>query len=73
MATKSQPATRIRTCHACGRQYEYPLKGNSATRHHCEDCVEVPEHLRRVAERLFARVQTLETALKRIENKLAGN
>jgi len=72
MATKPQPATRIRTCRACGKQYEYPIKGSNATRHHCEECVEVPAHLRRVAERLFSRVQMLETTVKRMEKKLAA-
>ena len=66
---KPQPATRIRTCRACGKQFEYPIKGSIATRHHCEECVEVPEHLRRVAERLSSRVQALEAAVKRLEKK----
>ncbi len=39
---KPQPATRLRTCRACGKQFEYPLKGSPATRFHCEDCVDHP-------------------------------
>ena len=68
---KPQPATRIRTCRVCGKRYEYPIKGTAATRHHCDECVEVPEYLRRVAERLFSRVQALEMTVKRLENNSA--
>jgi len=71
-AKKPQPATRIRTCRACGKQYEYPIKGSTATRHHCEECVCVPEHLRLVAERLFSRVHALELAVKRLEQRPGG-
>ena len=69
MATKPQPVTRLRTCRACGKQFEYPIKGSDATRHHCEDCVKAPEPLRRIAERLFSKMQMLEQALKRLDKK----
>ena len=69
---KPQPATRLRTCRACGKQFEYPLKGNPATRFHCEECVYIPADLRKVAERLFARVQKLELTVKRLEQKAAA-
>ncbi|HPA19580.1 MAG TPA: hypothetical protein PLU30_17665 [Verrucomicrobiae bacterium] len=61
---KPQPATRIRTCRACGRRYEYPLKGNLATRHHCDECVHVAPDIRRIVEKLSARIQALEKALE---------
>lgn len=70
--SKPQPATRLRTCRACGRQFEYPLKGNRATRFHCEDCVDVPEEIRKVSERLFTRIQKLELTVKRLEQKAAS-
>jgi len=63
---KIQPATRLRTCRSCGKQFEYPLKGHSSTRHHCEECVLVDPELRRVTERLFLRIQKLELALKKL-------
>jgi len=69
---KPQPSTRLRTCRACGRQFEYPLKGSPATRFLCEECVEIPEVTRKVAERLFSRIQKLELTVKRLEQKLAG-
>lgn len=69
---KPQPATRLRTCRACGKQFEYPLKGNKATRFHCEDCVDVPPDTLKVAERLFARVQKLELTVKRLEQRAAA-
>lgn len=64
MAAKPQPATRIRTCRACGKQFEYPLKGSPATRHHCEDCVGIDPETRKVFERLSSRIQRLEAQLK---------
>lgn len=62
---KPQPATRIRSCRACGKKFEYPIKGSNATRHHCEECVQVPASIRIVQERLLARIQKLETELNR--------
>ena len=63
---------RPRTCRACGRKFEYPVKGNAATRHHCEDCVDVPAHLRLVAERLNTRIANLERQLKRLQTPPAS-
>jgi len=68
---KPQPATRLRTCRACGKQFEYPLRGSPATRFHCEDCVSIPTDTRKLAERLFTRVQKLELTVKRLEQKAA--
>jgi len=65
---KPQPATRIRTCRSCGEQFEYPLKGVAATRHHCAHCVLVPEHLRKVNERLLLRIQKLELEVSRLKS-----
>ena len=69
--SKPQPETRIRTCRSCGKQFEYPIKGNLSTRFHCGDCVDVPEDIRKVAERLALRIQKLEQTVKRLEDKLA--
>ena len=66
---KPQPATRLRTCRACGRQFEYPLKGSPATRFHCEECANIHPDTLKVAERLFSRVQKLEQTVKRLEQK----
>ncbi|MGD0536048.1 MAG: hypothetical protein ABSC03_00245 [Verrucomicrobiota bacterium] len=67
MIEKSPAGTRPRTCRACGRKFEYPVKGNPATRHHCEECVALPADVRRTVERLSSRIQQLELALKRLE------
>jgi len=66
---KPQPATRIRTCRACGKQFEYPIKGSRATRFHCEECVIIPAGIRTIFERLSTRIQKLEHTLKRLEPK----
>lgn len=65
---KPQPASRIRTCRACGTKYEYPLREDpAATRHHCTDCAPVPAHLRKVGERLLLRIQKLEIEVARLK------
>ena len=63
---------RLRTCRACGRKFEYPIKGGRATRHHCGDCVDVPAEVRKLAERLSTRVRDLEIEVKRLKEKPPG-
>jgi len=69
---KPQPATRIRTCRSCGLKYEYPLKGDPSTRHHCADCVAIPAPLRKPNERLLLRIQKLELELARARKTAPG-
>jgi len=66
---RSKP--RPRTCRACGRKFEYPVKGSEATRHHCADCVRVPVETRLVVERLSTRVTQLENVVRRLQEKPA--
>ena len=63
---------RPRTCRACGKKFEYPIKGSAATRHHCEDCVAVPAGTRKILERLNSRVTQLENQLRRLQEKSAS-
>ena len=65
MATPSPTPHRQRTCRACGKKFDYPVKGSAATRHHCEDCVVVPPETRKILERLNQRVTQLERQLAR--------
>ncbi len=60
---------RPRTCRACGKKFDYPVKGGAATRHHCEDCVTVPAGTRKVLERLSSRVSQLENQLRQLQAK----
>ena len=60
---------RTRTCRACGKKFEYPVKGSDATRHHCADCVILPPDVRKILERLNARVVQLENLLRRLQEK----
>jgi hypothetical protein len=62
---------RQRTCRACGKKFDYPVKGSAATRHHCEDCVAVPAETRKTLERLNSRVTQLENQLRRLQEKPA--
>ena len=62
---------RPRTCRACGKKFEYPVKGSAATRHHCENCVAVPAETRKTLERLSTRVTQLENQLRRLQEKTA--
>lgn len=63
---------RPRTCRACGKKFEYPVKGSDATRHHCADCVAIPADVRKILERLNSRVVQLENQLRRLQEKPAG-
>ena len=63
---------RTRTCRACGKKFEYPVKGSDATRHHCADCVVIPPDVRKVLERLQNRVTQLENQLRRLQEKPAS-
>ena len=63
---------RPRTCRACGKKFEYPVKGSAATRHHCEDCVTVPAETLKTLERLNSRVTQLENQLRRLQEKSAS-
>jgi len=60
---------RPRTCRACGKKFEYPVKGSEATRHHCENCVDVPDETRKALERLSTRVTQLENQIKILQAK----
>jgi len=71
MATPTTSGQRLRTCRACGKKFEYPVKGNPATRHHCEDCVILPPDTRKILERLNTRVTQLERELKLLQSKVA--
>ena len=71
MAIPTPSGQRLRTCRACGKKFEYPVKGNPATRHHCEDCVVVPADTRKILERLSTRVTQLERDLKLLQTKAA--
>jgi hypothetical protein len=63
---------RPRTCRACGKKFEYPVKGSDATRHHCADCVAIPADVRKILERLNTRVVQLENQLRRLQEKPAA-
>jgi len=60
---------RPRTCRACGKKFEYPVKGSDATRHHCADCVALPPEVRKIIERLNLRVAQLENQVRRLQEK----
>jgi len=60
---------RPRTCRACGKKYDYPVKGSEATRHHCENCANLPEETRKALERLSTRVTQLEHQLRLAQAK----
>jgi hypothetical protein len=60
---------RTRTCRACGKKFEYPVKGSDATRHHCADCAILPADVRKILERLNSRVTQIENQFRRLQEK----
>jgi predicted aldo/keto reductase-like oxidoreductase len=73
MSTPPTSSHRQRTCRACGKKFDYPVKGSAATRHHCEDCVAVPPETRKILERLNNRVTQLERQLESQLRRPPGN
>jgi len=71
MTTSTIPGQRLRTCRACGKKFDYPVKGSEATRHHCAECAVVPADVRKILERLHNRVTQLENQLRRLQEKPA--
>ena len=71
MSTPITSSQRPRTCRACGKKFEYPVKGSTATRHHCADCAVIAEDARKVLERLNTRVTQLERQVQRLQEKPA--
>ena len=69
MTTPDPSPRRLRTCRACGKKFDYPVKGSPATRHHCEDCVVVPPETRKVLERLSGRLTQLERQLESLSRR----
>jgi hypothetical protein len=69
---KATATQRPRTCRACGKKFDYPVKGCAATRHHCADCAVLPADVRSILERLNTRVTQLENQLKRLQDKPAS-
>lgn len=67
----SSRSPRLRTCRACGKKFEYPVKGGEATRHHCAECTVIPADTRRALERLSTRIAQLENTVRRLHEKAA--
>jgi hypothetical protein len=63
---------RPRTCRACGKKFEYPVKGSPATRHHCENCVLLPPETLKTLERLSTRLTQMEHQLRTLQAKLVA-
>jgi hypothetical protein len=61
---------RPRTCRACGKKFEYPVKGSHATRHHCDHCVNLAPDTLKTLERLSTRITQLEHQLKSLQAKV---
>ncbi|HTJ00345.1 MAG TPA: hypothetical protein VL527_15810 [Dongiaceae bacterium] len=67
--TPPTSGSRPRTCRACGKKFEYPVRGSAATRHHCADCVSLPVDIRKVLEKMNTRVVQLENQVRRLQDK----
>ena len=66
MTTPLPSGQRPRTCRACGKKFEYPVKGSAATRHHCAECAVLAEDTRKILERLHNRITNLERQVTRL-------
>ena len=66
---KPQPATRQKTCQVCGEAYVYPQPGSLATRFHCELCVALSAHDKKVLGRLAKRITSLEKTIEKLKSE----
>ncbi|HTY88436.1 MAG TPA: hypothetical protein VMB80_13290 [Candidatus Acidoferrum sp.] len=66
---KVSSGQRPRACRACGKKFDYPVKGSAATRHHCADCATLPADVRKILERLHNRITQLENQLRRLQER----
>ncbi|HSH10081.1 MAG TPA: hypothetical protein VK995_06805 [Oceanipulchritudo sp.] len=66
---KPQPAIREKTCQVCGESYTYPEAGSLATRFHCELCVGLSEHSKKVLGRMAKRITSLEKSIDKLKKE----
>ena len=57
-----------RTCRACGRQYDYPVRKSLATRAHCESCAMLDAGIRRTFEQFQRRLKGMERELNALKS-----
>ena len=69
---KPQPATRDKTCSVCGETYVYPEPGSPATRFHCELCVGLSAHAKKVLGRLSKRITSLEKTVDKLKSQTSN-
>jgi len=65
---KPQPATKEKTCQVCGTPYTYPEPGVRSTRFHCELCVELSAHGKKVLGRMAKRITSLEKQISKLKS-----
>jgi len=61
-----------RTCRCCGRNYEYPEHGASATRYYCTPCAELPAPTRLVVQNLQGELRKLRQRVEVLEKELSA-
>jgi len=59
-----------RTCRCCGKAYDYPERGGSATRNFCSPCAELPEPTRHVVQVLQSDLRRMTRRLEALEQRL---
>ena len=59
---------QTRTCRACDRQYDYPVRKSLATRAHCESCAMLDPAIRRTFEQFQRRLKGMEHELNTLKS-----
>ncbi|MBL8151373.1 MAG: hypothetical protein JNN15_15730 [Blastocatellia bacterium] len=61
----SEDIKQRRQCRCCNRMYDYAVSGSYSTRFICEECMKIPEPIRRVLISFNKRLTEIETKLKK--------
>jgi len=59
-----------RVCRACQQTYSYPVLKSTATRFHCEACMELPAAVRAALEKYNRRLKELTTQIEQLQREL---
>ena len=65
--TDEEDIKQRRRCRCCNQPYDYIVVGSLATRFLCQECVKIPEPIRRVFVSFNKRLTEMETKISKLK------